>query len=189
MAYSDSYGSLVSTKKTTPWQQNMAKVDMGLSAGSAVAGAIAAWAQAKREKKIAKQNAKIAEQAAQDAQYRGRQEQMKIGLKQAQVKGTQRAAMAANGVALDSQTAIDLQTGTDWVSRMDATTVENNARREAYASRLAAANYQAQAASISPGMSGFGSLLEGAGTVAQKWYQYDQAFGSTWRTNWFSRGS
>jgi len=97
--------------------------------------------------------------------------------------------MAANGVALDSQTAIDLQTGTDLISRMDATTVENNARREAYANRLSAANYQAQAASISPGMSGMGSLLEGASTVAQKWYQYDQSFGSSWRKNWFSRGS
>lgn len=165
-----------------------AKVGMTANIAGSVGSVIAAWAQAKREKAIAKANAAIAEQAAQDAMYRGRQEQLALGLKQQQMKGQQRTAFAANNIALDSQTAIDVQSGSDLIARMDATNIENNARREAYAAKLQQSNYQAQAASINPFMAAGGSLLEGAGKVADKWTQNNRVFGSSWSKNWWSGG-
>lgn len=185
MAYIDSFAQ----KVKTPTSQNLmwAKVGMTASAAAGVGNAIAAWAQMAREKKIAKENAKIAEQNAQDALYRGRQQQFALRLKQAQVKGTQRASMAANGVALDSATAIDVQAGTDLIAGMDAATMENNARREAYGYRVQATNYQAQMAAANPMSAGFGSLMEGAANVASKWQAANQQFGNGWYKNWFSR--
>lgn len=173
---------------TTNWNKQMAKASVTLSAGAAVGNAFASWAAMKREKAIAKQNAKLAEAAAQDALARGRMAQFALRLKQAQTKGTQRAALAANGVALDSATAQDLQAGTDFVAGMDATTIENNARREAYGYRMQASNYQAAAQAANPMSAGFGSLMEGAASVAAKWQANTQTFGSDWSKSWFSRG-
>ena len=182
MGYTDKMGTAVNN---TTW----AKVGMSASAAAGVGNAIAAWAQMKRERAIAKQNAKLAEAAAEDALYRGRQAQFALRLKQAQLKGSQRAAMAANGVALDSATAVDIQAGTDLIAGMDAATLENNARREAYGYRMQATNYQSQVAAANPMAAGFGSLLEGASSVAAKWQANNQQFGSGWYKNWFSRGS
>ncbi|CAB4165354.1 hypothetical protein UFOVP821_42 [uncultured Caudovirales phage] len=184
MAYIDSYGTKVSTRSNA--NLTAAKVGMTASAAAGVGNAIAQWAQIMREKKIAKENAKIAEQNAQDALYRGRQQQFALRLKQAQVKGTQRARMAANGVALDSATAVDVQASTDLIAGMDAATMENNARREAYGYRVQATNYQAQMAGANPMAAGFGSLMEGAATVASKWQATSQQFGNGWYKNWFS---
>jgi hypothetical protein len=75
----------------------------------------------------------------------GKSSEFNQRLKTAQLKGTQTARMAANGVALDSGSALDVLTSTDVMGEADANTIRDNAGKEAYGYKSQAANYRAQA--------------------------------------------
>jgi hypothetical protein len=111
-----------------------------------------------------------------------------------QLGGQQKAVLAANGVLVESGTALDITAETAEVGQLDALTIRANAEREALGFEQQSVNFQAQAgqstaqanlstlaganaASAGTGRA-FSSLLTGAGSVASKWYNFNKAGGS-----------
>jgi hypothetical protein len=126
---------------------------------------------------VNRNNAQIAEWQAQDAITRGQQSASRIRMKSNQLKGTQRAGMAANGVDLGTGSALRILSDTDLFKEIDANQAIDNAAREAWAIRNQAQGYnteasllQARADRESPLMAGGTSLLTSAGKVASNWY-------------------
>lgn len=134
---------------------------------------------------IAETNARSLEDAAKDAERRGAAELQASRRKYANLKGSQRAAMAANGVDLTSDTPLDVLTGTDVIAAEDAQAIQENAIRSAWGLRTEAANARAaggqqqmaanSARGSARGLSTFSaattSLLSGATQVADSWYR------------------
>ena len=128
---------------------------------------------------IADTNARIAELGAQSALNQGQQQVGALTRRAGQLKGTQRATMAANGIDLGEGNAAEIQASTDIMKEIDKNTVEANAVRSAWGYRTQAVNFQnealmkrAGADSISPMSAMATSLLGSAGGVAGSWYQW-----------------
>jgi hypothetical protein len=122
-------------------------------------------------------NAELAELRAQDATRQGVLSEMDLRSRVKQVKGQQRAAFAANGVALNEGSPVQVAASTDWVRDVDIATIRNNAARSAFGYRTQGANataqargYAAGAGTINPSQSAITSLLGSAGSISQKWY-------------------
>jgi len=127
-------------------------------------------------------NARIAELSAQSALDAGKVEAAQTTLKYGATKSSQRAALAANGVDLGVGSAAEIQASTDLLKEIDRNTIKTNAIRAAVGYRTQSASYQsdslmknASASGISPLLSGFTSLLEGATRVAPNWYQLNKS--------------
>lgn len=136
----------------------------------------------KSQAAIADTNARIAELGAQQELFRGQAEVGALTLRAGQLKSSQRAAMAANGIDLGTGSAAELQVSTDIMKEIDKTTLETNAVRNAWGYRTQAANFQneallkrASAKAISPFGAAASSLLGSAGSVASSWYQFSKA--------------
>lgn len=152
-----------------------------IAGGSAVLGAVssisagnAAEDQAQFASQVARQNAVLARQKAADAIARGDVASARHGIEVKQAIATQRAAAAANGVAVDEGSALDITLDTAAFGRLDQLTITDNAVREQIAfldqakqfgleaQGFAAAGEAAQTA----GLIGAGaSLLGGAGSA------------------------
>lgn len=135
----------------------------------------------KSEAAIAELNAKMADMSSQTALLSGQRQEQAVKLNAAQIKSAQRTSMAANGVDLGSTTAVNILTSTDVLSEVDAATVSANAARSAFGYQTQALNFRNKARSatatakgINPLLAAGGTLLAGAGTVAQSWYKLDQ---------------
>jgi transposase InsO family protein len=127
---------------------------------------------------VAENNAKIAEWQAQDAVRRGDVAASRQGIRTNQVKGAQRAALAANGVDLGVGTALNIVSDTDYFGQVDRATILDTAAREAWGYRTQGANYDANASLLrsradaeSPLMAGATSFLTSATKVAGTWYK------------------
>jgi hypothetical protein len=141
---------------------------------------------------VGEYNAGISERKAQTALKQGEREQQRSRLGTAQLKSSQRAAMAANGIDLGSDTATNILTGTDVMGEIDADTIRQNAVMSAWGYRAEGANARIQSSiqagnltvdasqrrgaanAINPFMSATSSLLGSAGGVAQSWYSMGQ---------------
>lgn len=130
----------------------------------------------------AETNARLAERSAQSVLLQGENQAHQIQLKAGQVKGTQRANLAANGVDLGEGSAARVQADTDMMAQADVDTAQANAVRAAWGYRTQATNYENQATfntstadSMSPLASAGTSLLSGAGAVATSWYKQKKA--------------
>lgn len=160
---------------------------LGLMALGAIQGAFGAYyqgrmlkTQLKLQAAMSEINARVAENAAQGALMRGQRAEGISRLKTAQLKSTQRVAMAANGIDLAGGGTVDNITGTtDFMGELDALTISQNAVAEANNYRTQSSNYTAQAgmsaaqaSGISPGTQAFNSLLGSAGQFAMSAYQY-----------------
>ncbi len=99
--------------------------------------------QGKYAEKQAKANARIAKLQAQDAIFRGTKDANRALGKARQLKGSQTAALASQGVAVDSGVGKDLQNETDLLAAIDVQTIKNNAWKEAWGYRMQASNYKA----------------------------------------------
>lgn len=140
-------------------------------------------------------NARIAELGAQSTLLQGQQQVGALTLKSGQLKSSQRATMAANGIDLGTGNAAEIQASTDIMSEIDKNTLEANAVRSAWGYRAQAMNFQnealaaqsngwayrsdaeskrATAGSISPFGSAAGSLLGSAATVSGSWYSLNK---------------
>lgn len=176
-----------------------ASLALGLQGASAAQGVVGSVYQARNQRAqiesqariadinagIAETNAQAAEDAARAAMDRGSVEGSASRQKYGQLKGSQRASMAANGIDLGSDTAVDILTSTDVLSEQDAATIRENSIRTAWGykveagnaraagaqQRMAANSARASAAGISPAMAGATSLLSGATQVADGWYR------------------
>ena len=131
---------------------------------------------------IAEANAAIAEVGAQSELARGQREEQNVRMRTAQLKGSQRAALAANGVDVGEGSALNILDSTDYMGEVDANTVRANAIRSAWGYRTQGMNQQVDAvarrgtaAGISPGMASATSLLGGATDVASTWYTLNKA--------------
>jgi hypothetical protein len=134
---------------------------------------------------IAQNNQITAQRAAADAIARGEQEVDVFSAKVRRAEGSQRAALAANGVLVDSGSALDLVEETGELGRLDALNIRATAAREALNFESQATNFAAQSlqseaqsrlhvmageqARQEANMKSFGSLLGTGGTVASKW--------------------
>lgn len=145
---------------------------------TAIAGAVSAkgqYDQGQVAKQVGRNNQIMAEYAAQDAQRRGEEDAQRLRQRGAQIKGAQRANMAAKGLDLSVGTSAELIDQTDFFTETDQATARSNAAREAWSNRAAGANYRAQgdAAARQGNLSAFSTLLATSGQVADRWYTYN----------------
>ena len=161
---------------------------MGMQVAGAVGQANAARQQSKANQAaynsqaaVSRNNAMIAEWQAQDALQRGARSEQQQRLKTASIKGSQRARLAANGVALDEGSALNILDDTDYMGEQDALTIRDNANKEAWGHRNQSSGYASDASLLSnrasaenPNGAAFSSLLTGAGQVASSWYSRKQ---------------
>lgn len=126
---------------------------------------------------VERNNAVLAERRAKDAIERGAAEEQRQRLKTAQLKSTQRAALAARGIDLGEGSALDILTSTDYMGEVDARTIHDNAAEEAWGLRVQrdsildnARLLSDRAGSTRPGAAAFGTFLGGATRVAASWY-------------------
>jgi len=124
-------------------------------------------------------NKQVSEWKAQDAVDRGYVREQEHRNKVSNLKGRQRAVLAASGVEVDTGSALDILEDTAALGELDALTIRSNAEREAYDYKVAGMNDGAQAdvnrmsgenALAAGNMGARTSLLQGAGSVASKWY-------------------
>ena len=153
---------------------NMQMLQLGLSAGSGIMQFVGAQNQASAMEQVARNNQTMAEYAAADAQRRGEEDAQAVQRRAAQLRGAQRSMMAARGLDLASGTPAELIDQTDFFAEQDTATARMNARREGWAIRADAANQSYAARQQASGMrlSGAGSLLGSAMSVADKWSTY-----------------
>lgn len=155
------------------------------SANAAKFSAASTQSQLNFQANLADINARLSETQAQQTLLAGQREEQKSRISTANLKGTQRAAMAANGIDLGVGSAAQVLTSTDMLGEIDANTIQSNAIKSAWGYRTQGANQTAQATSsraaasaISPSSAFTSSLLGGAGQVASSWYQYNKVAGS-----------
>lgn len=108
-------------------------------------------------------NKQIAEMQSKDAIRRGDSEARKVRKAGKQIIGSQRAALAAQGIEIDSGSALDIQGDTAYLSEMDALTIKNNAAREAWGYKMDAlqSGYQGQMAQYAAQNKARSTLLTG----------------------------
>lgn len=167
----------------------LGQLSTGMQVAGVVTGAFGAYNTSKATKTayetqaaVARNNAQYAEWQARDAIRRGQEAEGAHRLKVAQLKGSQRARLAANGVVLDEGSALNILADTDFMGENDALTIRDNASREAWALRRQAAGFEADAGLLStrakdesPLFAAGSTLLTGAGQVAASWYKRKQA--------------
>lgn len=90
-------------------------------------------------------NKKFAEMQAQDALKLGRQSINRTKKEATQLVGSQRAALAAQGVDVNSGSAATIQQDTLTQAELDALTIETNAFKTAFGYKTEAANLATQA--------------------------------------------
>lgn len=166
----------------------LATASLVMAGASAVVGGVgqmqagaAAKAAGQYQAQVARNNAIIANYNADDALKRGQVEEQKYRGQVSQLVGRQRAVLAANGVVVDEGSALDITSDTRAVGELDALTIRYNSEREAYNYRRQGDNFTSDAnlldmrASQSESAAMLGTvstLLSGAGSVADKWYQF-----------------
>lgn len=98
----------------------------------------------KYQAEVAANNAKVAEYNAQDALERGSKLEKQHRLKMSKLQGKQRSVLAAQGIELESGSALDLLDDTAYYGELDALTIRNNAKRDAWKYKVNAQNQAAQ---------------------------------------------
>jgi len=157
---------------TTAGLTALQAIALGASVGGTVMSAGSAYQQSQANQQIAQNNAKVAEYQAQDIQRRGEEDAQAIQRRAAALKSSQRVNLASKGLDLGYGTAADLQDQTDFFAASDVATARTNAAKDAWGKRAMGANYRAEASAQNPLMAGAGTLLSGAGQVADKWNSY-----------------
>lgn len=161
---------------------------MSLNIAGSVMSVIGAFAGAQAERSrlqfqadIDRVNQAIAETNARAALMAGQREQQAVMLRTGQIKSSQEAALAANGIDLGVGSAARVRTSTEFMGQTDVDTIAANAIRAAFGYRMQGTNFGidatmrgAAAEAVSPWMSAGTSLLTGAGRVASQWYSRDR---------------
>ncbi len=167
------------------------KAGLGASAAGAAYSTVGSYYAASTERiglkaqaALADTNARIAEMNAQSEILTGQKNYAANRLKMAAFKSEQKVAFAANGVTLDSPSATDVLTTTDYINEVDSNQIMSNAVREAWGYRTQAVDYQnkallsrSAAKSISPWFSAGSTLLTGAKSVYGDYKDYMKTYG------------
>lgn len=173
----------VATASTINWTAIMGAASLASIAGGfgmQIASQSAAREASRRrgeyEAQVAANNAELADRLADDALARGEIAEKQHRLKLAQIRGQQRAGLAASGQVVDQGSAADLVSDTAKFGELDALTIRNNAEREALGYRTRAYNFQTEA-QLAP-MRAFtpdttlGTALTGVSTLADRYMTY-----------------
>src|SRR3989304_2564696 len=167
----------------------LAQVSLGSQGVGAVMQTFGAYSAASSQRaglrygaQVARNNAQIAEWQAEDALARGRTNEQNQRLKTAALKGPQRAGLPARGFDLGEGTPLAILSDTDFMGDRDALAVRDAGKKDAWAQRMRAQNYMADAAGnefaasgINPFLAASSTLLTGAGNVASSWYKMNQS--------------
>lgn len=113
-----------------------------LSSGYAQSSAI--QSEGNYQKSISDINARFAELNAQDAIKRGDKEAIELKKQVKKLIGSQRVSLAAQGIDIESGSALDIQEDTAGQAEIDAMTIRNNAWKEAWGYRVQGLNYSMQ---------------------------------------------
>lgn len=148
---------------------------MGLQGAGLASSVVGSYYSAKSQKNALGLQADLAEYQAQNALVQGEREEQRSRLSTANLKSTQRASLAANGVDLGEGSAARVLTSTDYLGEVDAQTIKRNAILNAWGYRTEATMKRASADSISPGLSAFTSFLGSGTQVASSWYSLAKA--------------
>ncbi|MGZ3184409.1 MAG: virion core protein, T7 gp14 family [Telluria sp.] len=181
------------------------KGDLSMGVGASAAGAImsagSAYQQAQAQRAslryqgaVDRMNAGLAGDQASDAIRNGQTAEGVQDLRTAQVTGTQRAQMAANGVDLGEGSPNDVLATTKYMGTRDALQIHDNAMMQAWGYRTQQSSFlldanraEGEADTISPWMAAGTSLLTGASRVSASWDAKAKAngtpdFGTTVKT-------
>jgi len=112
--------------------------------GGGIAQAQASRTQGKIARSQAELNAQIAESQASDAIKRGEKEASAHKMKVKQMMGSQRAALAAQGLDLSGESAMAGVGDTAYFGEMDIQQIKMNAYREAFGYKQQASNLKSQ---------------------------------------------
>ena len=143
-----------------------------LAAVSAATAAYVGYTQAQTSKKIAEHNAQVADIGAADALARGEKAKIEARKRGAMIEGAQRTALSERGLDLSEGTPNDILGQTDFFTQSDIGIAGDNAKKEAFARKSQATNFELQAGGVNPGLTLAGGLLSGGSSVADKWYVY-----------------
>lgn len=128
--------------------------------GNAYAQSQAIKAQGAYQENIARINQRFAETQSNDALKRGKKEESLVKSAVKQTIGSQRAAIAGQGISLDSDTASQIIEDTRLKGSADIQTIKNNAWREAWGYKV-----QALGASIAGEWAGLSSRQNAKNTL------------------------
>lgn len=150
----------------------LAIASLALTGVSGVYQASAARAAGRYEQQVAERNATIAEQQAEQAKQIGNIEEERQLRRVRAALGTQRAALAANGLDVNSGSALDLQAETAGFGAADALNLRSNALRQAWGFQVEATNMRnaGRAARAQGRNAAIGTLLTTGASMAGQAY-------------------
>lgn len=121
----------------------------GISTINTIQGSVNQAASQKLQARIEAQqletNSRLAEVQAKDAEIRGKKESENYKRNIKKLIGSQRAALAAQGIDIGSGSALEIQLETAEFGALDAQTIRNNAFIEATGYRIQSIDYQNRA--------------------------------------------
>lgn len=100
---------------------------------------------AQSQANIARLNAQLAMNQYENTLRAGEKQIQQVTMAAGRTRSSQRAALAANGVAIGEGSAAELQASTDIVKEIDVNQIKSNAFQQAWGYRMQAANYEGQA--------------------------------------------
>lgn len=159
---------------------SLAGAGSGISAMSKLLGANSSKQQYLYQSRIAAMNQQLAEQNAQWARTAGERENLQFGQRAGQRMGQIIAAQGASGIDVNSPGSQRVRTSQEAIDRADREQILENAARRAYSHDIDAYSKGLQTKMLKSAASNVGkagwisaaaSLVGGATSVADKWYQ------------------
>lgn len=139
---------------------------------------------------VARNNAKTATADADYEHIVGQDQAAISSMKGAEKSGALKAAQGANGVDVNSGSAVDVQAGEREADTLDAETILSNHELSAYGYTTQAQQFEDQANQDETGadFDALGTLASGAGQLASKWGMVNTPPADTPRWGWSSLG-
>lgn len=179
-----------------------AGTSLGLQAATTAMNSVGSFVSASGQKTalsakagIADVNARLADMQSDSVRLRGAREEQQVRMRTTQLKSAQKVSMAANGIDLGSQSAVNVLTSTDVMGEIDANTAAANALREAWGYKTQATGHRseaaltrAQAKGVNPFSEASGTLLTGASSIAMNRYMMQKEGMIGKDSMWYSKG-
>lgn len=159
-------------------------IGTAVSAVGAMSQAAAASENASYQAQVAANNAKIAKQNAAWTMEAGEQKAANDAMKTRAMVGQIKASEAANGVDVNTGSAVDVVSSETGLGQAQQTTIRSNAAKDAYGYDVQSMNFTAQSQldrqeadqAMTAGMFNVaGSLIGGASSTNSDWMKYKAA--------------
>lgn len=170
----------------------LGNIMVGAAIGQAISGVYSAFVGAKalahtqkRQAEIEADNAEIMRMGVEQAYRQGEAQIAKLTQRAGQIKASQKAIAAANGIAVGVGNSKEIEASTELQKQADVATARMNALQAAWGYNRKALQYDAQSYGLSKMSSansslapaaGVSSLLTGGTQVAQTWYMWKGGF-------------